>query len=70
MNLYTLLHDEEIHCNGILMTPKEIILKLQKADTLADSIPQEHQEIVNVPRQAMESKDAFIAWINKFEPTE
>tara|TARA_R110000822_G_scaffold117856_1_gene250353 strand:- start:508 stop:678 length:171 start_codon:yes stop_codon:yes gene_type:complete len=36
MNKYTLLYDEEIHCNGVLMSPKEIILKLQKAEMLAE----------------------------------
>jgi hypothetical protein len=36
MNKYTLLHGEEIHCNGVLMSPKEIILKLQKAEMLAE----------------------------------
>lgn len=65
MNMYSLLHGEEIHCNGVLMSPEEIILKLQKADMLADMILQGTIEDVKVPAEVMNSKQAFVKWINE-----
>ena len=65
MNDYKILHQEEIHCNGKLMTPEEIVIKLQSADTMASFIEQGKLEAIEIPRDAMESKEAFLKWIKE-----
>tara|TARA_R110000782_G_scaffold10750_14_gene33307 strand:- start:1060 stop:1380 length:321 start_codon:yes stop_codon:yes gene_type:complete len=47
------------------MSPEEIILKLQKADMLADMILQWQDETVNVPKKATTSSESFIEWVSK-----
>jgi hypothetical protein len=65
MNEYTIKCQEEIHCNGKLMTPEEIVIHLQLADTMASFFIQEKSEKIKIPRDAMESKEAFIKWIEE-----
>ena len=65
MNKYSLLHGEEVHCNDLPMSPKQIILTLQHADIFADMVLQWQDETVNVPKEAMTSSESFIEWVSK-----
>jgi hypothetical protein len=70
MNVYTLMDNEEIYCDGVLMTPKEILLKLQMADMLASFILQNGSDGIIIPTHAVESIDDFTAWIDSITETD
>ena len=65
MTEFTILHGEEIHCNGILMTPKEIITKLQLAELTASFMLQKEMDELKIPRKAMLSRTKFVRWVNE-----
>jgi hypothetical protein len=63
MNVYTVVCGDEIHCNGVLMMPHQITEMLTKAEKLASIVLLDVKDKVEIPKKAMESQEAFIAWL-------
>jgi hypothetical protein len=63
MNIYTVVCGDTILCNGILMMPHEITEKLKNADKLASLVLLDTKDKVEIPKKAMESQEAFMAWL-------
>tara|TARA_R110000850_G_scaffold276768_1_gene420171 strand:+ start:112 stop:312 length:201 start_codon:yes stop_codon:yes gene_type:complete len=63
MNVYTVVCGDEIHCNGVLMMPHEIIEMLTKAEELASIVLLDTKDKVEIPKKAIKSQEAFMAWL-------